>query len=82
MKPAETAHQETIPSPLAYLMKMLDHRQEARCDYSFEMLLKLVLMAIGAGSENILAVSRWVQDFRVEFSDCRGHTLLPAQATA
>lgn len=67
-------------------MKALDNRQEARCDYSFEMLLKLVLMAIGAGSQNILAVSHWIQDrqetlFALGFCDRHGRRRLPAQAT-
>jgi len=62
----KTAHQEKIPSPLDkaspnhYVVKTLDSRKEGRCDYSFEMLTKLVLMAIGAKSENVLAVSHWI----------------------
>jgi hypothetical protein len=61
MVPTKTAHQETIPSPLDYVVKTLDSREEERCDYSFEMLTKLVLMAIGARAENVLRLRehRW-----------------------
>lgn len=67
-------------------MKVLDKRDEERCQYSFEMQCKLVLMAISAKSENILAISQWLADNRVElfdlgFRDQRGRKRLPSQAT-
>lgn len=79
-------HQEKIPSPLPYLLKVLDKRQEERCRYSFKMLITLVLMAIGAKAENILAMSHWAQDnqemlFKLGFRDKRGQKQLPSQAT-
>ena len=86
MGPTTTAHQEKIPSPLFYVVKTLDKRLEERCDYSFEMLMKSVLMAVGARSENVLAVSHWIHDhqetlFKSGFRDKRGHQQLPSQAT-
>ena len=86
MGPTTTTHQEKIPSPLSYVMKTLDKRLEERCDYSFEMLVKLVLMAVGAKSENVLAVSHWIHDhqedlFKMGFRDRQGRHRLPSQAT-
>ena len=86
MGPTTTAHQEKIPSPLNYMVKTLDKRLEERCDYSFEMLAKLVLMAVGAKSENVLAVSQWIHDhqedmFALGFRDRQGRQRLPSQAT-
>lgn len=82
----DTTHQERIPSPVPYVMKVLDKRNEERCQYSFEMQCKLVLMAISAKSENILAISEWLVDNQVElfdlgFRDQRGRKRLPSQAT-
>lgn len=86
MGPTRTAHRETIPSPLDYVMKTLDSRFEPHCSYSFEMLMKLVLMAIGAGSQNVLAISHWLHDqqealLALGFGDRDGHGRLPSQAT-
>ena len=86
MGPTTTAHQEKIPSPLSYIVKTLDKRLEERCDYSFETLAKLVLMAVGAKSENVLAVSHWIHDhqeklFTLGFRDEQGRPRLPSQAT-
>ena len=86
MGPTTTAHQEKIPSPLSYIVKTLDKRLEERCDYSFETLAKLVLMAVGTKSENVLAVSHWVHDhqeelFTLGFRDEQGRPRLPSQAT-
>lgn len=82
----KTAHQEKIPSPLSYIVKTLDKRKEGQCDYSFEMLTKLVLMAIGAKSENVLSISHWIHDHQeslaaLGFCDRRGGQRLPSQAT-
>lgn len=81
-----TTHQENIPSPLPFVMNVLDRREEKRCQYSFEMLCKLVLMAISAKPENILAMSQWLEDnrealFALGFRDRKGNKCLPAQAT-
>ncbi|MCA9839992.1 MAG: ISAs1 family transposase [Trueperaceae bacterium] len=67
-------------------MKVLDKRDEKRCQYSFEMLFKLVLMAISAKPENILAMSQWIEDnasdlFALGFKNQRGEERLPSQAT-
>ena len=67
-------------------MKVLDKRDEKRCQYSFEMLCKLVLMAISAKPENILAMSQWLEDnqdelFALGFRDRNGEKCLPSQAT-
>ena len=82
----ETTHQDIIPSPLPYVMKVLDKRDEKRCQYSFEMLSKLVLMAISAKSENILALSQWLEDnkdslFALGFRTLKGEQRVPSQAT-
>ncbi len=82
----KTAHQEKIPSPLDYVVKTLDKRKEERCAYSFEMLTKLVLMAIGAKAENVLAASHWIHDhqdalFALGFRDRHERQRLPSQAT-
>ena len=85
----ETTHQKRIPSPLPYIMKVLDKRDETRCQYPFDMLMKLVLMAIaavGAKAENILAISQWLEDhqkslFALGFRDNQGEKQLPSQAT-
>jgi hypothetical protein len=82
----KTAHQEKMPSPLDYVVKTLDERKEERCDYSFEMLTKLVLMAIGAKTENVLAASHWIHDhhealFALGFRDRHERQRLPSQAT-
>ena len=82
----ETTHRETLPSPLPYVMKVLDRRDEKRCEYSFEMLCKLVLMAVSAKSENILAISQWLEDNRAElfelgFRNRQEEKRLPSQAT-
>ena len=86
MGPTKTAHQEKILSPLNYMVKTLDKREEARCDYSFEMLTKLVLMAIGAKAENVLAASHWIHDhqdalFGLGFRARYERKRLPSQAT-
>ena len=67
-------------------MKVLDKRDEAHCAYSFETLMKRVLMAISAKPENILAISQWLEDhheslFALGFSNRRGEQRLPSQAT-
>ncbi len=82
----ETTHRGNIPSPLPYVIKVIDRRDKARCQYSFEMLFKLVLMVVGAKSENILAISQWLDDqqeslFTLGFRDLRGQRRLPSQAT-
>ena len=67
-------------------MKVLDKRAEERCQYSFEMLFELVLMAVSAKPENILAISQWLDDqqeklFALGFRDLQGRQRLPSQAT-
>ena len=81
-----TAPQAKIASPLDYVVKTLDNRKEERCSYSFEMLTKLALMAVGAKAENVLAASHWIHDCQdvllaLGFRDRQGRRRLPAQAT-
>ena len=82
----ETTHQEKIPRLLPYIMKVVDKRNKSRCQYPFEMLTKLVLMAISAKSENIPAISQWLEDqqeslYALGFKNSRGEKHLPSQAT-
>ncbi len=67
-------------------MNVLDKGNEGRCQYSFEMLMKLVLMAISAKSENILTISQWLEDheeslYTLGFKKRQGEKRLPSQAT-
>lgn len=82
----ETTHQEMIASPLPYIMKVTDQRVTGRCEYSFETLTKLALLAMLAKPENILALSQWLQDqaqslYDLGFRTIRGAKRLPSQAT-
>ena len=68
------------------MMKVLDKRDKEQCQYSFEMLSQLVLMAVSAKSENILAVSQWIEDqhenlFALGFRSRQGEKKLPSQAS-
>ncbi len=73
----ETTHQGNVPNPLPFIVNVLDERDEERTQYSFKMLFELVLMAISAKSENILAISQWLDDqqgclFALGFRDLQG----------
>ena len=73
----ETTHQGNVPNPLSFVVNVLDKRDRGRTQYSFEMLFELVLMAISAKSENILAISQWLDDqqeclFALGFRDLQG----------
>ena len=46
-----------IPSPIPYLMQVLDLRAH-NTTYDWRMLFMLVLMSLGSGRTNVLAVGR------------------------
>ena len=80
----ETTHQDKIASPLRYLSEVVDKRQQAKCDYSMEMLWKLVLMGICAGKENVPAISQWLEDnaealYEHGFRNLKGEQRLPSE---
>jgi predicted transposase YbfD/YdcC len=51
-----------IPSPIPYLLEIPDRRKLQRLEHTQETLWKLVLLALSARQENILAISHWVED--------------------
>jgi hypothetical protein len=52
-----------IPSPIPYLMQVPDLRAH-NTTYDWRMLFMLVLMALGSGRTNVLAIAQWVEDQR------------------
>ncbi len=82
----DIAHQEKIPSPLSFLLKVTDLRQQGKCEYSLETLWLLTLMAVASRAENVLAVGQWLRHndewlLKNGFRSCRGEAKLPSQAT-
>lgn len=74
-----------IPSPIPYLMQVPDLRAH-NTTYDWRMLFMLVLMALGSGRTNILAIAQWIEDQRdwllaLGFGRRKTATALPAQAT-
>lgn len=74
-----------IPSPIPYLMQVPDLRAH-NTTYDWRMLFMLVLMALGSGRTNILAIAQWIEDQRdwllaLGFGRRKTGTALPAQAT-
>ncbi|WP_337867283.1 transposase family protein [Meiothermus sp.] len=74
-----------IPSPIPYLLQVPDLRVH-NTTYDWRMLFMLVLMALGSGRTNILAIAQWMQDQRdwplvMGFGRRKTRTALPAQAT-
>lgn len=52
-----------IPSPIPYLMQVPDLRAH-NTTYDWRMLFMLVLMGLGSGRTNVLAIAQWVEDQR------------------
>jgi len=74
-----------IPSPIPYLMQVPDLRAH-NTTYDWRMLFMPVLMALGSGRTNVLAIAQWVEDQRdwllaLGFGRRKTATALPAQAT-
>ncbi len=86
MKNTGTTHQASIPSPIAYVMRVREERQLSKCRYSMETLWKLVLMGICAGSENVRELHQWLEDQAEElyeqgFRTLKGEKCLPSEVT-
>ncbi len=74
-----------IPSPIPYLVEVPDPRASNR-RYDWRMLFMLVLMGLGSGRTNIVAIAQWIQDQRdwlllMGFGRGKTGRSLPAQAT-
>ena len=74
-----------IPSPIPYLLEVPDPRASNR-RYDWRMLFMLVLMGLGSGRTNIVAIAQWIQDQRdwlllMGFGRGKAGRSLPAQAT-
>ena len=74
-----------IPSPIPYLMQVPDLRAH-NTTYDWRMLFMPVLMALGSGRTNVLAIAQWIEDQRdwllaLGFGRRKTATALPAQAT-
>lgn len=74
-----------IPSPIPYLMEVPDLRAH-NSTYDWRMLFMLVLMGLGSGRTNVLAIAQWIEDQRdwllvMGFGRRKTGTALPAQAT-
>jgi len=54
-----------IPSPIPYLMQVPDLRAH-NTTYDWRMLFMLVLMALGSGRTNVLAIAQWTIPFGTE----------------
>jgi len=52
-----------IPSPIPYLMQVPDLRAH-NTTYDWRMLFMPVLMALGSGRTNVLAIAQWIEDQR------------------
>lgn len=70
---------------MPYLMEVPDPRASNR-RYDWRMLLMLVLMGLGSGRTNIVAIAQWIQDQRdwlllMGFGRGKTGRSLPAQAT-
>ncbi len=86
MKNTGTTHQASIPSPIAYVMRVREERQLSKCRYSMETLWRLVLMGICAGSENVRELHQWLEDQAEElyeqgFRTLKGEKYLPSEVT-
>lgn len=74
-----------LPSPLPYLSAISDQRRD-NSSYSWETMFLMVLMAIGSGSKNILAIAQWIQDrkswlLRQGLKSKTGRNVVPGQAS-
>ena len=51
-----------IPSPIPFLLQIPDTRNPKQVQHTQETLWTLVLLALSARQENVLAIAQWVQD--------------------
>jgi hypothetical protein len=70
---------------MPYLSAISDQRRD-NSSYSWETMFLMVLMAIGSGSKNILAVAQWIQDrkswlLRQGLKSKTGRNVVPGQAS-
>lgn len=77
----------TIPSPLPYLTRIRDPRQQNKCEHRWENLWLLVLLGVACRCENILALAHWLEAQRdwllgkVKIRAINGDGSLPRQAS-
>jgi len=74
-----------IPSPIPYLMQVPDLRAH-NTTYDRRMLFMPVLMGLGSGRANVLAIAQWIEDQRdwllaLGFGRRKTATAPPARAT-
>jgi DDE_Tnp_1-associated len=50
-----------LPSPLPYLASLPDQR-ESNSRYEWETMFVFMLLALGSGCKNILAIAQWIAD--------------------
>jgi hypothetical protein len=51
-----------IPSPIPFLLQIPDPRNPKQLQHTRETLWTLILLALCARQENVLAIAQWVQD--------------------
>ena len=76
---------KAIPSPLPYLASLPDERN-SNSTYEWETMFVFMLLAIGSGSKNILAIAQWLEDqkswlMRQGLTTRTGRKAVPKQAT-
>jgi predicted transposase YbfD/YdcC len=76
-----------IPSPIPFLLQIPDPRNPNQLQHTRETLWTLILLALMARQENVLAIAQWVQDQQdwllhtVELRTRTGQSKLPSQAS-
>jgi hypothetical protein len=76
---------KAIPSPLPYLVSIPDERDD-NSSYEWETMFIFMLLAIGSGCKNILAIAQWLEDqkawlMRQGLTTRTGRKAVPKQAT-
>lgn len=74
-----------LPSPLPYLASLPDQR-ESNSRYEWETLFVFMLLALGSGCKNILAIAQWIADqerwlLKQGLTTRTGQKAVPRQAT-
>lgn len=74
-----------LPSPLRYLASLSDQR-ESNSRYEWETMFVFMLLALGSGCKNILAIAQWIADqerwlLRQGLTTRTGRKAIPKQAT-
>lgn len=74
-----------LPSPLPYLASLPDER-ESNSRYEWETLFVFMLLALGSGCKNILAIAQWISDqerwlLKQGLTTRTGQKAVPRQAT-